>query len=278
MSRLNMSLMLLVFTAGSVFADATEDIQSLLDENWQWRMQESPVFASMLGDRRNNDKWTDMSLDAIEARQDMRRDFLRRLLAIDSALLSEADQLNYDLFRRDLLGDIEGAQFKDYLMPINQRGGIQTIEMTAERIRMKSVEDFEDWLLRMAGVEQLIEQTRALQEAGRKQGYMPPKITMQRIPQQISAQLVEDPAESPFYTAFESMPDSIGEEDQERLREAARTLIDDSIVPAFRDYSRYFNDVYLPASRDSISASDLPNGEAFYEYRARLFTTTQWRR
>ncbi len=98
---------------------------------------------------------------------------------------------------------------------------------------------------------------------------------MQRIPDQISAQLVEDPTLSPFFTAFESMPASIGENDQERLRNAARTLIDDSIVPAYREFSRYFDDVYLPASRDSIGASALPNGESFYEYRVRSFTTTQ---
>jgi prolyl oligopeptidase len=70
------------------------------------------------------------------------------------------------------------------------------------------------------------------------------------------------------------MPDAISEADQERLRQTAKDIIDESIVPAYRRFSRYFNDTYLPASRDSIGASSLPDGEAFYEYRTRSFTTT----
>ena len=105
----------------------------------------------------------------------------------------------------------------------------------------------------------------ALMEEGRETGYMPPRILMERIPAQIAAQLVEDPAESPFFKAFVTMPSSIESSEQERLRSLARDVIDDTIVPAYREFSDYFNEVYLPASRESIGASALPNGEAFYE-------------
>jgi prolyl oligopeptidase len=115
----------------------------------------------------------------------------------------------------------------------------------------------------------------ALQEQGRKSGYMPPKILMERIPDQLAQQTVENPEDSPFFLAFESMPDTMAEEDRSRLQESARETIDKSIVPAYREFSRYFTDTYLPASRESIGASELPNGEAFYEYRTQLYTTTQ---
>jgi prolyl oligopeptidase len=127
----------------------------------------------------------------------------------------------------------------------------------------------------MSRVESVIEQTMELQEEGRKTGYMPPKILMERIPDQISSQLTEDPENSPFYIAFAEMPGAISAEDQERIRQTAREIIDESIVPAYRRFSRYFDNKYLPASRDSIGASSLPNGEAFYEYRVRTFTTTE---
>ena len=266
---------LLLLMGISAHADPGSDFSALLSDTWEWRLNESPVFASRLGDRRNNDQWTDISLEAIERRHEEERVFLRRLRAIDSSALSAADQLNYDLFRRDLEDGIDSHEFKNYLMPMSQRGGVQSLESTAETVRLANVEDYEDWLVRMAGVEARIEQTMELQEEGRKTGYMPPKILMERIPDQISSQLVEDPEMSPFYIAFSEMPDAIGETDQERLRENAKTIIDESIVPAYRKFSQYFNDTYLPASRDSIGASSLPNGEAFYEYRTRSYTTTQ---
>ncbi len=160
-------------------------------------------------------------------------------------------------------------------MPINQRGGVQSLESVAESLRLDSVADYEDWLTRMRGVPAYIEQTMALQEEGRKEGYMPPRILMERIPAQISQQLVENSADSPFYGAFREMPESIPEAEQGRLRAAAAAIIDEEIVPAYRRFERYFNTRYLPASRDSIGASELPNGKAYYEFRTRHFTTTE---
>ena len=255
-------------------ADPGEDFATLLTEAWEWQLTEYPVFASRLGDRRRNDQWQDLSLAAFTRRHEDQQAFLRRLRAIDSAALTADDQLNYDLFRRELENSIDAHQYKNYLMPMSQRGGVQSLESTAETVRLATVEDYEDWLVRMASVETMIEQTMKLQEEGRKSGYMPPKILMERIPDQIGSQLVEDPGNSPFFIAFAEMPDAINETDQERLRQTAKDLIDESIVPAYRRFSRYFNDTYLPASRDSIGASSLPNGEAFYEYRTRSFTTT----
>ena len=266
---------LLLIVGLGAHADPSEDFTALLHDAWEWRLNENPVMASRLGDRRKNDQWGDLSLAAVERRHENERGFLRRLRIIDASRLSAADQLNYDLFRRELESGIDGHQYKSYLMPISQRGGVQSLESTAETVRLANVEDYEDWLVRMAGVETMIEQTMELQEAGRKSGYMPPRILMERIPDQIASQLVEDPEDSPFFIAFSEMPGAISAADQERLRQTAKNIIDESIVPAYRRFSRYFNDTYLPESRDSIGASSLPDGKAFYEYRTRTFTTTQ---
>lgn len=266
---------LLVLTDLVAHANAVDDFHALLDEAWQWQLAESPVFASSLGDRRFNDKWPDLNIDAIEARHDHRLLFLDRLRSIDPSTLSADDQLNYDLFRRDLYDEIDGHRYKAFLMPINQRGGVQSLETTVEQLRLQTTKDYDDWLARMAAVANVIKQTMALQELGRKSGYMPPKVLMERIPDQLAMQLVEDADDSPFFAAFENMPDSVTETEKQRIRKSARQIIDRSIVPAYRDFSRYFLKTYLPASRESIGASELPNGKEFYEYLTRLYTTTQ---
>ncbi|MDG2374945.1 MAG: DUF885 domain-containing protein [Woeseiaceae bacterium] len=259
----------------SVHADPGEDFRILLDEHWEWQMLENPVRASQMGDRRWNDRWNDNSLEAIERRHGEQQKFLRRLRLIDSTQLTETDQLNYELFRRSLENSVDAYQFRNYLMPMSQRGGIQSLESTAETLRLSSAQDYEDWLARMSQIDTAIEQTMGRLEEGRKTGYMPPKVLMERIPAQISSQLVEDPQQSPFFKAFATMPNAISDADRERLQQAAQDVIDETVVPAYREFSNYFNDIYLPASRDSIGASSLPNGEAFYEYRTRFYTTTQ---
>ena len=83
-------------------ADASSDFHALLDETWEWQLDENPVWASMLGDRRANDKWGDNSLESYERAYQARREQSTRLRAIDPAQLTPQDQLNYDLFRREL--------------------------------------------------------------------------------------------------------------------------------------------------------------------------------
>ena len=103
--------------SGTALADAGSDFRTLLDEHWQWTLKNSPVMASMMGDRRYNREWGDSSLAAIENRHKETREFLRRAYAIDRNGLSEEDQLNYELFRRQLQDEVDEHQFNGHLMP-----------------------------------------------------------------------------------------------------------------------------------------------------------------
>src|SRR5215204_4967637 len=114
-------------------------LNQLFEEEWEWAMREAPTFASSLGDRRYNDRWTDLSLPAIERRQKHREETLVRLLTIPHSRLAPADRLNYDLFRKDLEDDIREFQFRFYLMPVNQGGGIQSADQLADRLRFQTV-------------------------------------------------------------------------------------------------------------------------------------------
>ncbi len=261
--------------AQSSIAAPVDDFEMLLDEVWEWQLVENPMFASRLGDRRYNDRWSDDSLKAIERRQGETRAFLQRLYAIDTSGLSEADQLNYELFRRALQNAVDTFAFNGHLIPFSHSGGVQNLDNNTNSLSFMTVKDFEDWLARLSKVDVVIEQSIDLAEKGRKSGMMSPKILMQRIPGQLAIQLVDDPEASPFYSVFTDIPDSISDDDKERLRALARETISKTVLPAYRKLGSYFSDIYLPASRDSIGLSELSNGSNWYEHLARQFTTTQ---
>lgn len=265
---------LLGLLAGASFADATMDFEQLLEEQWEWQLKSSPVRASMLGDRRYNDRWTDQSLKAIERRNNARKEFLRRVYAINKNELSADDRLNYELFRRQLQKDVDGHRFRGHLMPFSHRGGVQNLDNLTSRLPLVTVRDFDDWLARLGNIDELIDQTIALAEQGRKTGLMPPRILMQRVPKQIAMQLVERASDSPMFKSFENLPESVPAADRERLRAAALRTIENKVLPAYRKLDRYFNGKYLPATRDSVGLSALANGSAWYEHLARSFTTT----
>src|SRR3954464_635529 len=73
-------------------------LHALFDREWDWQMQQNPAWASELGDRRWNDRWPDVSLQAIESRHQHHLAVVEELKHIGRAALTPADQLNYDLF------------------------------------------------------------------------------------------------------------------------------------------------------------------------------------
>ena len=187
--RICVAIFTLFFTA-TAFADAGEDFKLLLDEAWDTKIANEPMFASKLGDRRFNEYWKDLNISAVEARQQQTREFLRRTYAINKSALSEDEQLNYELFRRTLQDLVDAYQFNAHLMPLHHRGGVQNLENNTNYLSFESVKDYDDWLLRMSKIGDYIDQTIKLAEVGRKKGLLPPKILMQRIPDQIALQLV----------------------------------------------------------------------------------------
>ena len=95
-----------------------------------------PGMASMMGDRRYNRQWGDDSLDGIEQDHVETRAFLRRAYAIDRNALSAEDQLNYELFRRQLQDEVDEHQFKGHLLPFDHQGGIQNLDIMTNRLRL----------------------------------------------------------------------------------------------------------------------------------------------
>jgi uncharacterized protein (DUF885 family) len=253
---------------------ATVALRHFFDAEWDWSLERDPTWASTLGDRRWNDRWEDLSLEAIEHNHQHRVAALERLSGIDRARLSSRDQLNYDLFRRDYATAIEEHAFRWYLIPLNQRGGIQTANELADQLRFETVKDYEDWIARLKSFPAHMDQTVALMREGIRQKMLLPRVVMQRVPAQIDQQIVSDPASSPFYKSFRRFPDSIAKPERDRLAQAGREAIGSGVVRSFVGLKRFFNDEYLPACFDRVGVWQVPNGEALYAFDVRKFTTT----
>lgn len=256
-------------------AESTK-LNTLIDAEWTWGLQEFPTGATYLGEPGYNDRWPDLSASAHERRRQHAHDVLARLKAIDRARLPKDDRLNYDLFRRDVELDIAGERFPNELMPINQMGGIhQDVADLMLYSPHEKVKDFEDTLKRLRALPSVVDQTIDLMRRGVEKGLTPPKITLRNVREAIESQIVEDPTRSPIYEqAFDKFPDSIPPAEQDRIRSQAQAAIRDSVVPAYRKLAKFWNEEYEPRARTTVGASDLPDGKAWYEWRIKQMTTT----
>src|SRR5579859_6946769 len=107
----------------STFDARHKQFLALLDEEWQYEMRSSPEFATSVGDNRYNDRLSDYSPEFFQSDVEQRSKFLARFEAIDAAGFSHQDALSLKLMVRELKEQIEGARFKNWEMPVDQRDG-----------------------------------------------------------------------------------------------------------------------------------------------------------
>lgn len=252
----------------------TQRLHQLFDSEWAYLMRESPEFSSFLGGKLYNDRWTDLSLAAIERRHQHTLDILEQLETIDPGKLSDADRLNYTLFRRQYQEDAEAHQFRWFLVPLNQREGIQTADDLAASIQFTTKKDYEDWIARMEAFPRYMQQTIDLMKRGLSEGMVQPRVVMQRVPDQILKQVPDKPSDSLFLKPFQNLPDWLSADEKKSLRQRATAAVSDHVIPSYRRFHKFFMDEYLPGSQDGVGAWRLPRGREMYAFRARQFTTT----
>ncbi|WP_226996490.1 DUF885 domain-containing protein [Thalassotalea crassostreae] len=252
----------------------SEKLYSIIDEDWQRFMKQVPEMASYLGDKRYNQKWTDMSIEAMNVAHQQDKAVLEKLATIDEKMLNSTDKTNYDLFKWQTQSNIEKYKYSAHLMPINQLEGVHTVYQYASFFPSTTYQDFADWLQRLEALPVLIEQNISLMRQGIEQGILPPKITISRIPAQIQQLLVNNPADSLYYNKFTSFPDSLTEQQQAQLSEKALEVIANKITPAYQKLYDFMNDEYLPACRDTAGVWGLTNGKDYYQHLIQFYTTT----
>ncbi len=275
-----LALLTLSCSAEVITDDATQEnpavaeLHRLFDDDWELTLIENPIFATMLGDKRYSDRLSVVSVAHSEELNQINKEFLARLEAIDRSALPKNEKLNYDIYKLLTEDAVESAEFKSYLRPITNRGGFHiSFPELPNRIPLNNVEDYSNYIARLNAFKEYTESHIAVMRVGMEGGYVLPKIVLEGAEETIEPHIVTDATESLLYKPFEKYPKGIDESDQARLTGAGVDAIMNSVVPGYKLFLDFMENEYLPASSDEIAASSLPNGKAYYEYRVRSFTT-----
>ena len=250
-------------------------LNDLLHEQWEYTMRTSPIYASILGDKRWNDKVDDFSQAAIDDNVVQSRKFLDRFEAIDTTGFPDQEVLNKELMVRDLKMGIDGARFKPWEMPVNQFNGIHIdAPQLVSILSFENVKDYEDYISRLKQIPRLFDQTIVQMRKGMAEGLMPPKILLDQVVTQADGIAKTDAEKSPFAHPFEKFPDSISEADRKRLHDEGIAAIRDSITPAYVKFTAFVRDEYAPKGRTEPGLWALPDGADRYAFRVKESTTT----
>jgi uncharacterized protein (DUF885 family) len=279
MRRKNLLLLLaplgfLTFDAALAAAKPSNGpLLKLFDTTWQEDLADDPLSATQLGDPRFNDKWPDMSLEAIDRRQKKNYTRLQALTKINREKLDKADQLNYDLFQREVKTRIEEYQFKPWMFASRTGDGPQALAEVAEYAPFATVKDYDNWIARLNTTGVYVDQWILLLTQGTTERLTQPRVVINKVLEQLKGPLTADPEANPFYVPFKKMPAGIPAAEQARLIAAGKAAVQVVAIPAFQRFDKFFRDVYLPASRDTVGIYDIPGGEQYYRNRIKYHTT-----
>lgn len=254
--------------------DPSKTLHALFDREWEWRLQDSPLLASSIGDHRYDDRLPDVSPAAFARRQQQTDAYLAELARVDRAALPAADRISYDMFKAQLEERRDAWRFDEPLMPLNADSGFHTeFALMPKQMIFGSPDDFAKYLARLKAFPAYMDGSIALMREGLTKGVTIPRASLEGIESSIEPLAADDPEASALWEPFAAMPATVDQATRERLRSEGRGAIRELIVPAYRRFLTFMTREYLPGARQTLAATSLPNGEAYYAFLVRRFTT-----
>jgi uncharacterized protein (DUF885 family) len=269
-------LMAGIATAGSVEAqeakqpEADAQLQAIYSVEWAWRDEQFPDDEDTQKPIANH--LPDVSPAAQQMRLGYWLDVQRKLDALPREQLSQRERLNYDIYRPQIQVLIENQRFRDFEMPANADTTFWTNLGYTARRSFRTPQDYRNWISQMQDIPRYFSQQTEEMRAGLKRGLTPPRVTMQGREASITAVTDVAPEASLFYTPFKDMP-GVSTAEQADLRAQALRIIGERVQPAYRDLLRFMRTEYLPRTRTTLAAWDLPDGKRYYRAKIREFTT-----
>jgi uncharacterized protein (DUF885 family) len=251
-------------------ADRVAQQNKLFDEFYETGLKNSPERATSFGDYRYNALLGQYSLAEIARQHAEADEFLKRLKAISTDGMSDKDLLSHRVMERQLEREDTNYSLKNYEMPVNQQNGIHTrLADLPLAVPLDSVQHYQDYISRLHQIPRVLDQTAEVMRQGLKEGLMPPKIVLEKLPGQCDGII----SANPFLRPAKKFPAEFSEQDKKRLTDDITKAVNDDVFPAYKKFGEFLRTDYDPKGRSELSIESLPDGKRRYAEAVKMMTT-----
>ncbi len=275
----HLCILLILFIAVNLAAEENQQVKDTVENYFEELLKLDPFMATSIGDKRYNDQFPNsIGPEHRKKMENLEKEYLARIKALDASQLTGQDLLTYEIFKRDREIQIEAYRFPNHLLPVDQSGSIPSffaLQGSGEGSHpFKTVKDYEDFLRRIDGFEVWMNQAIVNMKEGAGKDYVQPAVVMEKVLPQLKAHVVQNPEESIFWGPIRNFPKSFNQEDRKRLTTEYQNAIQNKIVPAYRKLHDYVRNDYMKKTRPTVGLNALPEGAAWYAYNVKSYTTT----
>jgi uncharacterized protein (DUF885 family) len=251
-------------------ADRVAEQNKLFDEFYETGLKNSPERATAYGDYRYNNLLGQYSLKEIARQHAEGDEFLRRLKAIPTDGMGDKDLLSHRVMQRQIEREDINYELKNYEMPVNQQNGVHTrLADLPLSVPFDSVQHYQDYISRLHQIPRVLEQTTEVMQQGLKDGLMPPKIVLAKLPGQCDGII----AANPFLRPTTKFPKEFSEQDKKRLTDEMTKAVNDDVFPAYKKFAEFLRNDYDPKGRAQLSIESLADGKRRYAEAVKMMTT-----
>ncbi|MCF6262087.1 MAG: DUF885 domain-containing protein [Xanthomonadales bacterium] len=239
----------------------------------------NPISGTFLGLRQYNSKWTNhLSPEHRQLMHDYHQRWLDKLNSFKRENLNNTDLVSLQVLSYQLREALDGEQYPGFMLPISQFFSMPNFlaqlgsGMSVQPFN--NTDDYNNWQLRADSIPVIFDQAIVNMREGIAAGVVQPRVIMEKVLPQLSAHIVDEYTNSLFWKPVINIPDDIPVDDISHIQAEYQKMITAEIIPAYRRLHDFIRDEYLPASRDSIGWTTLPNGHDWYNFHVRSHTTT----
>jgi uncharacterized protein (DUF885 family) len=250
--------------------------KQLLADEWEYELRESPEEATVIGDYRYNDRWSDQSLAHVQVQRRDLENWLTKFGAVNTNGFSEQEQLSESLMVRNLKDRIHGIDLKTYEMPVDQLDGAQLqLAQFVQVIPFDTTKQYEDYLARLRAVPRLVVEWIGVLRQGEADKLMPPRYLLDKTVDQCKA--IASPAgeANVFGEPVKNFPDAVPAGERQRLHDEILAAVDHDVRPAYNKLAEFIARDYAPEGRTEPGVWSLPHGDALYRFQVEQQTTTK---
>jgi len=255
-----------------------ERINRLVEEYFDTQLELSPMSATAIGDTRYDDRLDENTSPGFRERQmKLDQSFLDRARRIDPTGLSPTARITYDIFVSERELALEGRQFPEDLMPLNQMSGLPmdlaVYGSGTGPQPFATAKDYDRFLVRVRQFPRWVDGAIDLMRAGMARGVTVPRPAVAKVVSQLRGIITANLTDNIFWAPIAAMPNGISANDRRRIGDAYAAALTKEVLPAYVRLADFIEKDYLPASRTTVGWADLPDGQAWYRWRIRGATT-----
>ncbi len=259
------------------------EYDAFVEESYRRLLSRNPELVLVLGLSHEygtpTDQLTNISDEYIRQTQTLESDVLSLLQQYDRSALTAEQQLTYDIYSWYLDDRVKGQQFMYNDYPINPTifsVHLDLLQFFTDLRPVTNLQEAEDYITSLIQVNTKFDQLIDGLERREKNGVMLPGFLVGWISGELNDFATSSARYTPYYTAFDtkvSALTNISETEKESLLSSAEETINSSVIPAYQALAKYFGHLQSVTTNEA-GVWKFPNGEAYYTYVLRHYTST----